>query len=80
MMGLFKHTYPYPREFDNVGLVQPDEIVEWDSNPDPRFFEEVEETAQYALSDDSSNEDEDTSTDDASTSDSDDNEASDKED
>ena len=35
----FKMTYPYPRLFEHLGEINPDEIVEADVNPDDRFFE-----------------------------------------
>ena len=41
-MGQYRSTYPYPRIFPDLGLiVEPDQIIERDENPDANFFEEV---------------------------------------
>lgn len=43
-MPKYRMTYPYARLFPTLGLVvEPDEVIEQDENPDGNFFDEVPE-------------------------------------
>lgn len=46
-MPKFRMTYPYARNFQGLGKVEPDEVIERDENPSPHFFEEVAEAKPW---------------------------------